>query len=367
MGDSFFEAQTEQSRVKATIVSEYFKQWSKVMVTNVKTHGARYSTDKIIYLDLYSGPGTYEDGSFSTPLLILNHAVSDTELQKYLLCVFNDADETSIGKLEKTVKDLPGIQTLSHAPEFYHGEVDAEMVKVLQTTNMPPTLLFADPFGYKGLSLDLINSVLKDFGGESIFFFNYNRTQAAIKNSKVEGHIDALFGKERADKLREIENGSGDKEEDILVALLLALTEKYGKYFCLFKFPSVKKDITSHYLVYVTKHQLGYKIMQSTMAKYSDYEDEYGVASFRCDPTAIHQKSIFNPLKELALELSKEFQGKSMILDEFWVEHSIATNYVRKNYVEAVKLLADEGLVTFSGTIPKQRKHCGENTVVCFK
>ena len=230
MADQFFESQTEQSKVKAKIVSEYFKLWSKVMVSNVQKYGDTFATDKIIYLDLYSGPGSYEDGAFSTPMLILNHALSDQDLQKYLLCILNDADLESVKKLESSVLALPGIEQLKLTPKFFQGQVDTSIVNWLKNTKMPPTLLFADPFGYKGVTLELINSVLKDFGGESIFFFNYNRTQAAIKNSKVEGHMDALFGKERADKLRELENGSGErKEEEIIKALVEALTREHKK------------------------------------------------------------------------------------------------------------------------------------------
>lgn len=48
MADQFFESQTEQSKVKAKIVSEYFKLWSKVMVSNVQKYGDTFATDKII-------------------------------------------------------------------------------------------------------------------------------------------------------------------------------------------------------------------------------------------------------------------------------------------------------------------------------
>lgn len=367
MTDQFFESQSEQSRVKAKIVSDYFIRWSKVMVNNVKKYDS-YATDKIIYLDLYSGPGSYDDGSFSTPILILNYALADADMRDHLLCIFNDADEESIKKLENKVVGLPNICDLKYAPKFFQGQVDSSIENWLKNTRMPPTLLFADPFGYKGVTLELINSVLKDFGGESIFFFNYNRTQSAIKNSKVEGHMDALFGKQRADKLRELENGTGDqKEEEIINALVDALTEKYGRYYCLFRFPSLKKDMTSHYLVYVTKGALGYEYMQDVMYKNSDYIDSFGIASFKCEPSVSPQLSFFNPLQDLAAKLSRDFKGSKKILNSFWLEHSVGSRFIRKNYVEAVKLLGDQGLVSFEGSVPKQRSQCSDKTIICFK
>lgn len=367
VSDQFFSEQSKQSKVKAGIVFEYFKQWSKIMASNVDAWGAYHGTDKIMYLDVYSGPGVYEDGEYSTPLLIIEYALERPELQDKLLCFFNDADKSSISKLEEIVMRLPGIEKLKNKPEFFHGEVDGDMAAVLKEWSKPPTLLFADPFGYKGLTLELIDSVLQDFGGEIIFFFNYNRTQAAIKNPSVAGHMDALFGKKRADKLREIENGSGNKEGAILDALFDALTEKYGKYFCLFRFPSLKKDTTSHYLIYVTKHKLGYEIMHSTMAKASDSTDLYGVHSFQYRPGGFSNSSVFNPLVDLGLNLHKKFKGQKLTLDEFWVDESIGTPFIRKNFVEAIHMLADKGMVSWLGQTPIKRNHCGAKTIIYFE
>ena len=66
----FFEEQQEQSQVKAVIVQKYFWAWSKIMI---KTNKVK----KVAYIDLFSGPGRYKDGSKSTPLLVLENAVGD--------------------------------------------------------------------------------------------------------------------------------------------------------------------------------------------------------------------------------------------------------------------------------------------------
>jgi len=63
----FFAAQKEASRVKSDIVVKYFKFWSRVMADQV-----RHETNpRIGYIDLFSGPGRYDDGTSSTPLLVL--------------------------------------------------------------------------------------------------------------------------------------------------------------------------------------------------------------------------------------------------------------------------------------------------------
>ncbi len=72
---NFFEESRDQSIVKATIVSKYFWAWAKVIIPTAKAHGGN-----IAYLDLFAGPGRYQDGTKSTPLLILQQAIADPDM-----------------------------------------------------------------------------------------------------------------------------------------------------------------------------------------------------------------------------------------------------------------------------------------------
>jgi three-Cys-motif partner protein len=74
---------------------------------------------------------------------------------------------------------------------------------MLVSTSLMPTLLFADPWGYKGLTMNLFSDVLKQWGCEVIFFFNYSRINAAMTHKGVKRHINSLFGEKRAERIRE--------------------------------------------------------------------------------------------------------------------------------------------------------------------
>ena len=65
----FFEQPREQSEVKKAIVSKYFWAWAKVIMPTAKKAAKR-----VAYIDLFAGPGRYEDGTQCTPLLILAEA-----------------------------------------------------------------------------------------------------------------------------------------------------------------------------------------------------------------------------------------------------------------------------------------------------
>jgi len=59
--DSFFNEQKEQSLIKARIVEKYFWVWAKVIMSAVKK--ATPVNPKIAYIDLFAGPGRYQDNS----------------------------------------------------------------------------------------------------------------------------------------------------------------------------------------------------------------------------------------------------------------------------------------------------------------
>ena len=172
--NSFFDEQTEQSLVKATIVSKYFEVWANVIIATQKRYPGR-SSGKISYIDLFAGPGRYADETQSTPIKILKTAIEKPDIRDRLVTLFNDKDEENSRSLDKAINDLPGIETLKYKPQVENEEVGEEIVKMFEEMNLIPTLFFVDPWGYKGLSLRLVNSVLKDWGCDCIFFFNYNR------------------------------------------------------------------------------------------------------------------------------------------------------------------------------------------------
>src|SRR5262245_50687122 len=108
----FFTDQTDQSRTKARIVSKYFDGWSRVVGPLAKRRG-----EVLQYGDLFAGPRCYEDGSESTPVLVLRRAIANPNLHDILVCQFNDAHPETADRLERVIRALPGISLLRHPPQ----------------------------------------------------------------------------------------------------------------------------------------------------------------------------------------------------------------------------------------------------------
>jgi len=70
-GEDFFDGMKEQSHVKVEIVKKYFSAWANVLLPSVESRDG-----KLGYIDLFSGPGKYEDGTKSTPILVIEEAIN---------------------------------------------------------------------------------------------------------------------------------------------------------------------------------------------------------------------------------------------------------------------------------------------------
>jgi three-Cys-motif partner protein len=353
--ERFFEERSDQSEVKARIISKYFFAWANVIMPTA----AKHDDGKIAYIDLYAGPGRYKDGSASTPLLVLQTAIGHPKMSQMLVSYFNDAQSSNATTLQSEIAKLPGISNLKYEPIITCGEVDEEAARYFNATRLVPSFSFVDPFGYKGLSLKIVKGVIKDWGCDCVFFFNYSRINAGINNPGVEVHMNALFGKERAEALRKRLSGLRPdlREAAILEELASEIKALGGKFVLPFTFRNAAGTRTSHKLIFVSKHFRGYEIMKDIMAKESSTEDE-GVPSFTYSPADASMPLLFSlaqPLSKLKSDLLSKFAGMEMNFRAIYETHSVDTRYIAKNYREILKQLEDEHTIVVRSTKDKRR------------
>lgn len=353
IGGNFFEEQAGQSEAKARIIQKYLWAWAKVILSQ---------SQKIAYIDLFAGPGRYKDGASSTPLLVLETAIQDERIRKSLVTIFNDRDPEATSSLKKAIETLPGVESMAFKPIVDTQEVGDEIVKMFERMPLIPTLFFVDPWGYKGLSLRLINSVLKDWGCDCVFFFNYNRVNMGITNEAIRPHMEAIFGNLRLAKMnQEIANcaTSEDRELYVVEKLCEALKESSQRELYVLPFRFRKSNYrTSHHLIFASKHFKGYDIMKGIMAKESSDQKD-GVPSFEYSPAGPSYPILYllsQPLEELKGMLATEYAGKSVSVENIYRQHSVGRPYVLKNYKDAIKEMEDAGIVSVKDPHGKKRR-----------
>lgn len=361
--ERFFQEQTDQSEVKANIVAKYFVAWAKVMLGVRRRHRR---IDRLGYIDLFAGPGRYKDGSKSTPLMVLEQALATPGLPEILIAMFNDKDEDSVASLKLAIQELPGLAALKHEPRVYCGEVGADAEAMFRSMRMYPTFSFVDPFGYKGLSRGFIQAMVKDWGCDCVFFFNYGRINAGIGNDAIRAHMDALFGHERIEHMRDImaRMRPYEREPFILEELAAALRDIGARYVLPFRFKRADGSRTSHALIFVSKNVLGYTIMKDIMAGESSTEDQ-GVPSFVYSPADARTPLLFSlnqPLAGLADDLAKRFAGQTLTRKAIYEIHQVNTPFIKRNYQRVLSEMEAAGRVTVDPPAAKRPARAGETT-----
>ncbi len=365
--EKFFEDPKEQSVVKTTIVEKYFHTWASIIIGAQKLNP--YASDKIGYVDLFAGPGRYEDGSDSTPLRVLRKAIDDEKLRSRLVTIFNDRDAKHAGALQEAIDSLEGIGNLKYKPVVWNEEVGDGITKEFASMDKIPMLAFIDPWGYKGLTLSLVSAFLKDWGSDCILFFNYNRINPGLSNDAVRQHMRALFGEQRAEQLRhELHPMKPHQREATIVnALACALKDFGGRFVLPFCFKDDNGKRTTHHLVLVTKHFRGYEKMKGIMARTSSSSSQ-GVPSFTfCPADSEEQELLFElnrPLDDLEEMLLTSFAGQTLTTREIYEQHSVDLPYIMKNYKDVLANLEKNGVILVKGR--KSNRGFADDIIVTF-
>lgn len=357
-----FETQKEQSAVKTDIVIKYFSAWASILSNR---------HDKIAYIDLFAGPGIYEDGTKSTPIIITEHILTDPKLTRSTVLYFNEKDPVRFDQLKSNINSIPRIDKLRFSPAIHNNEIDYDTPKHFMKAKIP-AFCFLDPAGYKGLSLELIRSFGKDHGTDVIFFFNYNDINRAITNPHVTEDMAHLFGPSRyASLLKKLPGQTGQNRESIIINEMSEAVRDIGMHYVLpFRFKFAGKNRTSHYLIFASKNGTAFRIMKDIMYKAGE-QDMNGIGRFEfipsCDKSNYVQLSIIDfynaPFEDLKNRLCQKYAGRTFTVD-YLIESDLPyTPFVGKQYKEALKQLECEGRIRCNPAASDRRKNTMGDTV----
>lgn len=352
---NFFEKQTLSSKVKANIVSEYFPKYCSIIIK-------KHVPEKIGYLDLFSGPGMYEDGNPSTPILIARNCMKDEDLKNRVWMVFNDKCYSEQLK-ENFNKEFPE-GTFKNKPHFGHSTVgESQEINdfIVKNTckgrfNEQPSVLFIDPWGYKGIETNVLSQFLSYWGNELFIFINSKRINPALENDKFEEPMRCLFPNSYDKVKMEIRNKRTVSER--LQFIIDNLGKEYEAllksrvYYTAFKFQEEDIETTSHFILHLSKNKRGFDLVKQIYNDFANVGTIFdGVNTYTFDV-----KKITNPVEELfdtnsenidALKnmLLEEYKGRTITSYDLFEEHQQNCLYSRSHYVKALRRLVEEGAV----------------------
>lgn len=168
MSSSFFDdTKRQRGEVKHAILKYYLGGYFGHM-------GQVNKFDEVIYVDGFAGPGSYsshgkkEDGS---PLVAIKTLMNHMYLKniKKVIMYFVENDPNHFKKLERVINEYRASETMDYDKIILipkSGNFADIMSEILDehesdgNNNTSPMLVFADPFGMKGLPFDIMKRII---------------------------------------------------------------------------------------------------------------------------------------------------------------------------------------------------------------
>lgn len=356
----FFAEQTAHSRVKADIVYKYVLAWAAIVLSpkfNVSGEAA--------YIDLFSGPGSYDDGARSTPLLITEQILKKPQLRNGLRMFFNDINPSLTNSLKQEIKALRQVETLQHPPHFSSEPASITLIDSLGLTREIPQFYFLDQFGWADITPSLVRHIFLNRKIDCAFFFRTPRVIAAVTNPSSEQTMVSLFGKFGLESLREeFKEHPREKEAIILGHLKVTMKEAGAPYFQPFPFFVSDGNSSRQHLIYLGKHPKGLEVVKDIMAASSTtHHGGVPVMGFTDGPV---QDGLFtpDPIPVLQEQLLRGFAGRTLTVGEVFEEHHVTSErYILRNYQEALRRLEASSCVRASPGVAERPNRGGVVTM----
>ena len=372
----FFSRRDEQNKVKTDIVVDFVKAYFSILLP--------YSNEAR-YIDLYAGRGYYdrcevtgEDGPVdATPLAVLRALISNPTFSARVHSWFNEGEPKFYDELQVAIRSLPGYSDLVHKPEITNLNVaDDDLASHFPDDDDGlPTFAFVDPYGYKGLTRELVAALLKRWGCDVAFFFNYRRVNMGLGHDLFDDHFEKIFGDERLKRLHDaLEPLPVPDREDLIVAELRAALREIGaKHVLMYRFRGADGR-TSHHLVFASKKPRGYLAMREKMIKHSE-SDQEGIPFFEFIAKDTSRPSLFAlpprnwpfSVDALSQKLRSECVGSRLTFEalfDSWVMRE-ELPYKETHYRQALWRLYKRGQVDFQ-PVPARKNSLPDSTLIIF-
>ena len=330
--DGFFDSIKEKSKIKIYIVTEFFKAYFSII------NNSGFS-DEIYYIDLFCGPGIYNDGTRSTPLVLLDivDSFKSDDIRNKLIMLFNDENPKYYSTLKDQIEQHPVYGRLKHKPILLNKKA-SEVDLSLYYSNQKPNFSFIDPWGYIDVSAEQISKLVTSIGSDCVLFFNANRILQDLGKPESKGHMEKIFG-QKYDKALIIQQDKEMKQRKKAHAFVSLFSQNlYDSFFNdlkkknyrLFVLPFFveqdESDKISHYLLFITKNHKAILEMKKVMVKTSNtntellgYDDKDALVISLFD----RETDIQSEIKKLIIDMMDrvpQMHGRKYTVAK-WLEH----------------------------------------------
>ncbi len=330
--------------VRAAIVADYAAAWSSALLQGeAPAHPAL--PPRLAYLDLYGGPGRGTPASRRVVGAVAARAADDERLRDDLLLLLNDPGLEDPDARRALARELRPVRKLVHPAQVIRRHPWPRIETRLEAYRPLGVLVHWEPWGYQSLGAGDLARCMALPRAEVLVALRYPLLNLGLANPHVAPYLDAFWGAERADALRVAVRGASPhtREDRIVAACIDSLRDRGAEYLLAFRF--TEGDRASALLVHAVRTVEAYSRMKEVLARYATGHAQ-GVPDYRYDPEAAHYTEslpLSRPLDALAEDLARSYAGQTVRADELYRRHHVGRPFIRRNYTDALDLLATQG------------------------
>ncbi|TLS48306.1 three-Cys-motif partner protein TcmP [Paenibacillus antri] len=327
--EKHFDKKDIQTHLKHQLLENYIIRWSNVL--GGATFAGKFN--KIHFVDGFAGRGSFHDGEAGSPLIAINHLF---HLQRKFYELYQSSN---LRFIIHTVESYPEYQSaldelIQTAPlpeqiKNYKGKFEEHLPKILNRTSGSPALYFIDPFGYKGVQMDDIQSILSQQSHEVLVNVMSRSIGRNLSIEKNRAEIKKFFGvKEIPDdiaKYLKISSASdkklfmGDMVFENLESSIIGLFKEQlrirfeaDSIFTLSKRIYSKINPMQYFhLVFATRNRKGLVEMKTSMVKYEEQKTIIEDTFLRNNnPELVFMDDLFSTSGQLS-----NYNYKSFVID----------------------------------------------------
>ncbi|MFD1588539.1 three-Cys-motif partner protein TcmP [Halorientalis brevis] len=344
-----------QTEMKHRILQLYLNPWIKKIST---------VEPNLLFVDGFAGPGIYPNGSQGSPLIAMDMAdkiLSNTAYVENRLdsfeCIFIEADPDNFAKLDEAVQKKEKSVDSRIEARCVHGKFEnwAESFIDEYAYGQPsPSLLFIDPFGYGNIPFELITDLfqLREQSLELLITFMAGKMAQWMEDSNHQKAITSALGSKEWKQRISSEMGKDERAERFSSIYQQQLKHDAGANFTMpFEMVEESKRQICYYLIHVTNHWQGLKVMKETMFNagadgefaylgpdHAGYEDEQmSFAEFG------ETDDFADRIESFAEELYSQYKGEKLPFREL-LKATLDQNVFKVgHYRDAFQILKQEG------------------------
>lgn len=327
---------TEHAGVKHAIQRRYLGAWLNILG----------SISPLVLFDGFAGRGKYNRGEPGSPLVFWQCAKEAVDRGRprevEIHCV--EKAEANFQELVTTIATLrhPGV-TIDAEPGEFADRALARAALLRKSSFIPPVFWTADPYGFRGVPLDVVRELMSLPRSELMITFMVRDMRRFIGEENHEAPLTELFGGEGWRKCLELE-GEETREEKLLLTYSDLIRDGIGRFATPFRVFEDDRRQTLYYLIHLTNEPLGMRKMKEAMVHESPDMTFWPVTVRAPDQIALDVAESA-PYPTLQEHLLDRYAGRTLSFEDLLNEDYPLGVWVESQYRAAVADLMKAGRV----------------------